>query len=462
MTGVTCAKMIVHITHQLPPETHGGVESHALALAQAQKKRGHQVVIIAGSLIPWESVGGEAEVLDGIDVFRVHRQDLFFDAWDRMYCPQMADLIVAKLQELKPDVVHMHHWIRLSQDLGRRITDAGMKLVLTLHDLATSCPRGFRMRPDEDSCFEELNTANCLHCAPRWPWMSDEETSIALELFAKSSRSELAGAHAVVCATESVKSIVLDGLNAEALADRFHVLPFGHEPIFGELASQEVKSDDVFRFAFWGSIAQRKGVELLVDAFAELANNRPDDGVKIELHIFGVCDLPERETALREAAKGLNVIFHGRFEHNQIAAANINAAVFPSRCIETYGLVLDEAFELGIPVVVPDLGALKERSGAAGRLFTPNDVGSLACALGALVDDPALYESLKASIPKSLPRFEAHVDAIFDLYSQPTTPPDPAFAPIEIHERTRHQFLRSQSQFRRLIDRGEADGYGPR
>lgn len=453
--------MIVHIAHQLPPETHGGVEAHVLALAQHQKQRGQNVVVIAGSLTPWESVGGESEIVDGIEVFRVHRQDLYFDAWDRMYCPQMSDLIVAKLHELAPDVVHMHHWIRLSQDLGRRITDAGFKLVLTLHDLASSCPRGFRMKPDDSPCLQELKTENCLHCAPRWPWMSDEETSSALEMFAKGSRAEIAGAHAVVCASESVKSIVLDGLRAHSLGDRFHVLPFGHDPVFDRQSNSATRDDGVFRFGFWGSITARKGVELLVEAFAELSNHRPPGSMPVELHIFGVCDLPEREIALKQSAEGLSIILHGRFEYEEIAQAGLNAAVFPSLCIETYGLVLDEAFELGIPVVVSDLGAFRERSGSAGQLFEANNLGSLARALGAVVDDPALYQSLKDAVPQSIPHFEQHVTALEVIYALPIVPPNSEFTPIGAAERTRHQLIRSESQFRKLLERGEGDGYGP-
>ncbi len=454
--------MIVHIAHQLPPETHGGVESHVLSLARGQKEKGHDVFLIAGSLSPWENVGGAMEQLEGFDIFRVHRQDLSFDAWDRMFCPQMADLIVEKLLELNPDVVHLHHWIRLSQDLGRRITEAGFKLVITLHDLATSCPRGFRMKPDETPCFETLSPANCLHCAPRWPWMSDAETSRELEFFARSSRSEISCAHAVLCASQAVKAIVLDGLAVPELADSIDVIPFGHNRVFPSRALKPETHDGVFRLAYWGSITHRKGVELLVTAFGGLTRGRESGSRAIELHVFGACDLPEREAALVDAAQRLNVTFHGHFEYQDIVAAEIDAAVFPSLCIETYGMVLDEAFELGVPVIVPNLGAFKERAGRAGRLFEVNDVGSLTRALGAFVDDPSLYAESKRAVPNSIPLFEDYVASVLEVYSRPPRGMQPDVLPITAEERLRHQFMRSLTPFQKLLERGEGKDYGPR
>ena len=140
----------------------------------------------------------------------------------------------------------------------------------------------------------------------------------------------------------------------------------------------------------------------------------------------------------------------------------MHAAVFPSRCIETYGLVLDEAFELGVPVVVPAIGALDERAGDAGQRFELNDPGSLACALGALVEDPALYQRLLEAVPRSLPSFDGHVESVLALYAEPMNPPLAAHQPISVEERLRHQLQRAQPLFQKLLEKGEGEPYGPR
>ncbi len=414
--------------------------------------------------MPWDEVGGEEEKVHGLDVFRVHRDDLFFDAWDRMFNPRMGDLIAKKLMDYQADVVHVHHWIRLTHNLLehiRQFSDLKSPIFLSLHDLATSCPRGFRMNVAGEPCFVELSESNCLHCAPRWPWMFDEETKEALQTFAATSRRELELSAGAICASEAVKSLLTSGLNSPHLVDRIHVLPFGHDPVFASPIPPLEEPEVVFRFAYWGSITERKGVKLLVAAFNEFMSQRQGDAMAVELHLFGKCDLPEREKNLKEAAQGQDVIFHGRYEYEDIKVAKIHAAVFPSLCIETYGLVLDEAFELGLPVIVANQGAFMERAGSAGKLFEAGNVGSLACALGALVDDPNLYAQLVAAVPEELPRFDQFVQQVMEVYQTPQETPPVEAPDMESANALRRQSLRMEAMFRKLMEKGEGQGYGP-
>jgi len=78
-------------------------------------------------------------------------------------------------------------------------------------------------------------------------------------------------------------------------------------------------------------------------------------------------------------------------------------AVFPSRCEESYGLVVDEALARGVPVVVSDRGALPERVGEAGVVARAGDVAALSEALGALRADPDRLRELRARIPSRFP-----------------------------------------------------------
>ncbi|MCB9833629.1 MAG: glycosyltransferase [Planctomycetes bacterium] len=448
---------IVHLVHQFLPETRGGVESYVHDLALAQRERGHDPRIITGSLEPRPQVEAECLDLDGLEVWRCHRDDLYFDAWDRMHAPAMTDLVLAKVAELAPDLVHLHHWIRLGQDLGSRLVAAGHPLVVTLHDFATSCPRAFRMRPDETPCFRPLGVASCLDCVPRWPWMDDVEIAAEIDLFARSARQELRGAGRIICASASVREVITEGLGIST--ERFEVAALGYRPRFGRKA-RALAAGEPFRFGYWGSITHRKGLHLLVEAIRSVQASRPAGARPIELEVFGHFDLPERRASLEAAAEGLPIRFHGGFEHAQLPDAGLAAAVFPSLCIETYGIVLDEAFELGLPVVVPDIGALAERAGSAGHPFKVNDVGSLARALGAVADDDALRADLIAAIPGPGPELANHVDLI-DRHYRAAIEDGPAASAraradgISAEERLRHQSRRMQSQFRRLLERGE-------
>ena len=93
----------------------------------------------------------------------------------------------------------------------------------------------------------------------------------------------------------------------------------------------------------------------------------------------------------------------------------LQLAVFPSKCQETYGLVVDEALAHGVPVLVSDQGALAERAGTGGVLVT--SLALLAIALRTLVADRAALERLRASIPAELPTIAlaaARYRAIYD------------------------------------------------
>ena len=73
------------------------------------------------------------------------------------------------------------------------------------------------------------------------------------------------------------------------------------------------------------------------------------------------------------------------------------ALVLPSRWFEGMPMVLLEAMAAGLPVVVPDHGALVETAGAGGIPFRPLDVGSLADVLRTLANDDLIDRTGAAS-----------------------------------------------------------------
>ena len=134
---------IVFVLHGFPPECVGGTERVVESLARELLRRGHEVHVIAGSLALGSPAAVTRNVHDGIPVTRIRRNDLYFDDWDKGWHPGVADAFRAELQALKPDLVHVHHWIRLSRDLVRTAVGAGFPVVASLHDYTASCPRTF-------------------------------------------------------------------------------------------------------------------------------------------------------------------------------------------------------------------------------------------------------------------------------------------------------------------------------
>lgn len=440
---------VLHIVHQFPPETHGGLETYVHDLAIAQGTKRHDVVILAGNMAPRAEVMLEEDYVDGLMVKRLYRNDLFFDDWDKGYCPDVLPLVLKEVKDGEYDIVHLHHWIRLTHDLVQQLTTVGVPVVVTLHDFGTSCPRCFRSPPEVASCDKPLSVESCLSCVPRRPWQTDHEISLGIDVFRENFRSELLRASRVLCASSSLADSIA-GYMGLTESVRFEVLPLGYEPRF---ADHEPMPSSGLRVGYWGAVTRRKGVDLLIEAFASLVKRHPgrDD---LSLHIFGSVDRTELAAELSQQAEGFDVTFHGRFEYEDLSSANLDLAVFPSRCRETYGLVLDEAFEMGLGVVVPDLGALPERAGEAGLVFANEEADSLSECLEEAMD-PACRERLVAAIPPPALDGSAHAEKVLAIYQSVLDDPrDPLTLPPIVSEQRRSEWLalRAENQFRRLLE----------
>ena len=129
------------VCHGYPPDTTGGTERSVQALARGAALLGHEVCVLAGSL--HKGRAGELvreedhEPTSGarIEVLRAKRGDLYFDHWQKSACPALGRAYDGLLAEYAPDVVHVHHWLRLTRDLVTRAARAGVPALVSLHDL---------------------------------------------------------------------------------------------------------------------------------------------------------------------------------------------------------------------------------------------------------------------------------------------------------------------------------------
>lgn len=145
-----------------------------------------------------------------------------------------------------------------------------------------------------------------------------------------------------------------------------------------------------------GRLADKKGVDVLVDAVARVPEVRAE--------IVG--DGPDR-AALEDRARRLGVSdrvrFRGRQPKSEVlgALARAEAVAIPSRVgaggdMEGTPVVLCEAMAAGVPVVASDLGGLGEClvDGKTGLLVPPGDVGALAAALRKVVTGSVDLEAI--------------------------------------------------------------------
>lgn len=165
-----------------------------------------------------------------------------------------------------------------------------------------------------------------------------------------------------------------------------------------------------------GRLHPQKGLEHLLEAFAELARRRPSALLAL------VGEGPEEpRLRARAAALGLEdrVRFSGYRADIPEVLACFDVLAMPSLW-EGFGLVLAEALACGVPTVCTDVDSLPEVAGPAARLVPPARPDLLAQALEELLDRPALRRELGRAGPIQARRWsvEQTVSAHLALYEE--------------------------------------------
>lgn len=398
---------VVHLVHNFPPEFTGGTERYLSELVPLQREAGLEVQVLCGSEERREQ-DQQRERWQGVEVTRLFRRpDERFGVLFQV--PRIVKLLRARLAEIAPDLLHVHHWFNLSDRLLQELPEVAA--VATFHDAYAVCPRFFLLRPEDGGyCGHDLPipVERCEGC------LRPDDGEPELRERIQQRRAGFAGevarlARALVPSRFHGEILIGAGLLPR---ERLRILPLGlaqmparpqHRPVPGRL-----------RLVSFGHLSRIKGVDLLLEAVAELSQSGA-----VELHLFG--GLLEADAAdLRRLAEGLPVTFHGPFERSDLAraAGDLDLAVFPSRAFETYSLVLEEALALGLPAVVSDRGALPDRVGRAGRAVAVEDSRALVEVLQRLRDHPEELQALREGVPASAAALDEHERALREIYRE--------------------------------------------
>ncbi len=412
---------IVHVIHGFLPQFRGGTELYLLGLARAQRDLGHEVEIITGTTDAAEEARAERYEFDGFPVTKIVLAGSYLEHWTRSFSPVATRLFVEALRRIRPDMVHVQHWYRLSRSLLESCHRLGIPAVCTLHDLWTTCPRIFRIR-DETFCDRPLSVKSCRDCVPRFPFMDDRAAAAEVDLFRADFGNEMRLARRIIVPSRAHGEVIAD--SADVPEDRLVVLP--HGSIIGldgsrPEAQRPRRRDPArkrsfgrrgpIRLGLWGHLFHMKGVHILLEALGLLGKKAQ----RFDLQIWGKVVEPRYKARLEELAADLDVTWRGAYKPADLAAVELDCAVIPSLCSESFSFVLDEAFDLGLPAIVSDRGALAERVGQAGAVFEAENARSLALVLERLADEPERLLRWREAIPRLEP-MAMHAREVLTLY----------------------------------------------
>jgi glycosyltransferase involved in cell wall biosynthesis len=225
------------------------------------------------------------------------------------------------------------------------------------------------------------------------------------------------GPHVTVCVSDAVRrALATDYLFAER-----KLVPIPHgvdlEQFRPDVSRRNAARaawgipDGAFVFGSVRRFVRDKGLDVLIEAFAQLASDSADD-----LRLVLVGEGPERE-ALSSLAERLgvakSVVFAGFDPSPWTLYPALDVFVIPSR-IEALGVVVIEAMACQCLLIASRVGGIPEMvpDPSLGTLVPPDDAGALAAAMRqALAMDAATRSA-------TLARARAHVAEHFDMHKQ--------------------------------------------
>jgi glycosyltransferase involved in cell wall biosynthesis len=177
------------------------------------------------------------------------------------------------------------------------------------------------------------------------------------------------------------------------------IYPFGYFRSHAQLADNLplIKMGDKVEVIFVGQIVHRKGIDLLIEAINPLFNRYAN----LMLTIIGS---GEMKHAFVEQVRSLGL--SGRIDFQdaispreipgRVAAADL--LVLPSRW-DGWGVVVNEAFAVGVPVVVSDRCGTADliENGVNGMVFRSGDVSDLRACLETFLDRRTDWPQMKAA-----------------------------------------------------------------
>ncbi|HJU65599.1 MAG TPA: glycosyltransferase family 4 protein, partial [Gemmatimonadaceae bacterium] len=202
-----------------------------------------------------------------------------------------------------------------------------------------------------------------------------------------------------------IEGVLADGMPASRTKTIYNAVDlsvWGAGDETGLRARLGIEPDDIVLTRV-GSLIHRKGVDLILRAFATLKRERR------QCHLLIVGEGPDRprlealrdELGLQGSAHFLGLVPSA----GAVLRDATDIAVSPAR-VEGFGLTVIEAGAAGLPVVATNTAGMTEiiTSGESGLIIPVEDITSLLNGMRTLVDDPALRRRFGSALRQTVER----------------------------------------------------------
>jgi glycosyltransferase involved in cell wall biosynthesis len=383
-------KKILVISALFPPDILGGAEMSAYNLSLWLSKNGYEVGVLTTAKTKDEVCDGV--LFNGLRVWRVfmprsypiqtfqevksykkplwHLQD-HFD-------PRNSKIVNRVIDEFKPDRINVHYIQGIGYNALKVIAKRQLPTVFFLHDLGLSCIRMSMFHKGIDCAGQ------CLLCK----CSSVQKIGILKEF-----------KYLGLCSPSQA--------NLDKLGEYIPLPNFKSKAILNanKYPSPTVQrtSSNILRFLYIGRLHTTKGVDLLLKAASQLANNYN--------FTFTIIGSGPDETELKKNYESASwCTFEGFISQDKISNFIVNSDVLciPSIWAENSPGVVIHSLWLGLPVIGSRRGGIPElvKDGINGRLVDTSTVDAWSDALKEVILNPELLVTWRNNAIQDSGRFE--------------------------------------------------------
>ena len=440
---------ILYVVHQFLPDYSTGTEILAYKTAKCMRERGHHVEVFTG-------FPGKGRYEDG-DKFDHYEYDRI-PVWRFMHSRTamasqnniaeaeynnflVTDIFSSLLDKVRPDLVHIFHFQRLSIAVVDVCQKFGVPMVYTPTDFWFECPTTQLLLPDMCICpgpgernihcfkhlaefyFKSPQQKKIIRALPDWLFssiitLSDfpvaglwKPLKMVQALAARNDFIEerLNALDRIVVSSTVVRSRVEHYVKK---VNRIVDIPFGIDapPIVAKGKS------DVLRVGFIGTIGEHKGAHILTGAILSLPET-----MKIEARIYGDLDVfPEYSRLLnKQAYIDKRIKFCGTFQPDDInkVFSTIDVLVVPSLWSENTPLVAYYAQSYNCPIISSRIDGMADivQHEVNGLMFDRGNIEGLSMLLKKLHDDRCFlrYLASNAIKPLNMREYAAKIERIY-------------------------------------------------
>ena len=301
----------------------------------------------------------------------------YFINYKQKFCPEYywnfkaQQNIKKMLDDISPDIAHVHGTPILSYSVLKPVLNRKIPVVMTIHDPGIICPTRLGWDAKSNTICKKCNSINTTPCIIN-NCVQTKNLISSFNLAFANFLEKISGYNKKINRFITPSQVLADYVNCKDVPiNKIKIIPNFLNNDFLKRVQLSKKQD---YFLFVGTLADYKGVNILLEAIKELPKDIP----------FKIIGSGFQEDEYKRYAKDNNlnnIEFLGNLDREKIINyyQNCISLIVPSNYFEIFGMINIEAFACKRPVIASHIGGIPEivENNKNGLLFEPDNVEQL-------------------------------------------------------------------------------------